>query len=237
MTPDLDVLSLGAGVQSTTLALLAAEGVLPKPDVAIFADTGWEPRAVMDHLARLTDTLTLAGIPVEVVQEGDLRADALDLNKPIKVPAFVKNPDGSQGKQMRSCTDRYKLRPIRAEIRRRLGAEPTAEAVCKGCDGTGERVAPWRAKRGDHTPGLCSVCEGEGVLSRYGPVPAGKWARVWIGMSTDEMERVSDRGPDAEECVHRLPVPRQRGPSRPRGRTGRPRRMLSPYGCTRGDAA
>ncbi len=50
----LRVLSLGAGVQSTTLALMAAHGeVGPMPDCAVFADTGWEPRAVYDHLAWL----------------------------------------------------------------------------------------------------------------------------------------------------------------------------------------
>jgi hypothetical protein len=41
------VLSLGAGVQSTTLALLAAKCEIgPIPDCAIFADTQWEPKAV-----------------------------------------------------------------------------------------------------------------------------------------------------------------------------------------------
>jgi hypothetical protein len=48
----LPVLSLGASVQSTTPALLAAHGVIgPMPDCAIFADTAWEPQAVYDHLA------------------------------------------------------------------------------------------------------------------------------------------------------------------------------------------
>jgi len=42
----LRVLSLGAGVQSTTLALMAAHGEIEPPDCAIFADTQWEPRAV-----------------------------------------------------------------------------------------------------------------------------------------------------------------------------------------------
>ncbi|WP_433894799.1 hypothetical protein [Streptomyces sp. CA-111067] len=51
--PTLRVLSLGAGVQSTRLLLLAAEGRLPKLDAAIFADTGWEPRAVYEHLDRI----------------------------------------------------------------------------------------------------------------------------------------------------------------------------------------
>ena len=49
--PRLRVLSLGAGVQSTTLALMAARrDIDPMPDCAIFADTGWEPEAVYDHL-------------------------------------------------------------------------------------------------------------------------------------------------------------------------------------------
>lgn len=38
----LRALSLGAGVQSTTMALMAAHGEIgPMPDCAIFADTGW----------------------------------------------------------------------------------------------------------------------------------------------------------------------------------------------------
>jgi len=48
----LRALSLGASVQSTTMALMAAHGHIgPMPDCAIFADTGWEPKAVYDHLA------------------------------------------------------------------------------------------------------------------------------------------------------------------------------------------
>lgn len=45
------VLSLGAGVQSTTMLLMAAAGELePLPELAIFADTGWEPATVYEHL-------------------------------------------------------------------------------------------------------------------------------------------------------------------------------------------
>lgn len=48
------VISLGAGVQSTTMALMAAHGEIgPMPDCAIFADTQDEPPEVYDHLAWL----------------------------------------------------------------------------------------------------------------------------------------------------------------------------------------
>jgi len=41
------VLSLGAGVQSATLVLMAAHGIVgAQPDCAIFADTGWQPASV-----------------------------------------------------------------------------------------------------------------------------------------------------------------------------------------------
>jgi hypothetical protein len=48
--PTIRTLSLGAGVQSTTLLLMSLEGMLPKLDCAIFADTGWEPQRVYEHL-------------------------------------------------------------------------------------------------------------------------------------------------------------------------------------------
>lgn len=47
----LHIISLGAGVQSTTVALAAAHGLIePMPIAAIFADVGDEPRAVYEHL-------------------------------------------------------------------------------------------------------------------------------------------------------------------------------------------
>ena len=40
MEKELNIISLGAGVQSSTMALMAAHGELtPQPDYAIFADT------------------------------------------------------------------------------------------------------------------------------------------------------------------------------------------------------
>jgi hypothetical protein len=71
----LRVLSLGAGVQSTTMALMAAHGEIgPMPDCAIFADTGWEPKAVYAHLAWLMSGNALP-FPVHIVSGGDIRAD------------------------------------------------------------------------------------------------------------------------------------------------------------------
>jgi hypothetical protein len=50
--PRVRLLSLGAGVQSTAVLLLACDGAIPPFDAAYFADTGWEPKPVYANLAR-----------------------------------------------------------------------------------------------------------------------------------------------------------------------------------------
>lgn len=72
----IEVLSLGAGVQSTTVLLMSIVGELPKLDHAIFADTGWEPKRVYSHLQWLTGVAEAAGVKVHVVTQGNLKADA-----------------------------------------------------------------------------------------------------------------------------------------------------------------
>lgn len=115
-------LSLGAGVQSSTLLLLAAQGRIVGFDGAIFADTGWEPAVVYRHLDRLAGIAERAGIEVVRVSAGDIRADALDpAHRFASMPLFTLGPNGERGMARRQCTSEYKIKPIKAEVRRRLG--------------------------------------------------------------------------------------------------------------------
>lgn len=69
------IISLGAGVQSSTMALMAAHGeITPMPDCAIFADTQAEPKSVYTWLDWLEKQLPF---PVHRVTRGDLAADGL----------------------------------------------------------------------------------------------------------------------------------------------------------------
>lgn len=78
---DLRVLSLGAGVQSTVMAIMADEGAFgDKPDCAIFADTGWEPKGVYEHLDWLEGVLSY---PVYRVSEGNIREDHIAGTKDV----------------------------------------------------------------------------------------------------------------------------------------------------------
>lgn len=124
--PTLRLLSLGAGVQSTALLILAARGDLPKPDAAIFSDTGWEPKAVYAHLDRLErEVARPAGIPIYRVASGNIRNDALDPgHRFASMPLYIKNKDGGDGMTRRQCTSEYKLKPIKQKTRELLGASP-----------------------------------------------------------------------------------------------------------------
>ncbi len=124
--PKLRVLSLGAGVQSSTLALAAARGdVGPMPDAAIFANTGWEPWRVMRHLAWLQSVLPF---PVHEVSDGNLRQSILDgrekrAGRFASVPWFILQPNGKVGMGRRQCTGHYKIDPVARHIRQLLGVD------------------------------------------------------------------------------------------------------------------
>jgi hypothetical protein len=109
-------------VQSTTVLLLACEGLIPMFDAALFADTGWEPRAVYDQLDRVRRIAAQASIPVRTVSAGHIRRDAVDASRRfVTIPLHVRNPDGSKGMARRQCTGEYKIKPLKAAARELLG--------------------------------------------------------------------------------------------------------------------
>lgn len=119
------IISLGAGVQSSTMALMAAHGdIAPMPTCAIFADTHAEPQAVYEWLNWLEKQLPF---PVYRVTAGSL-TDEIAAKRPrgkfriVNIPAFVKNPDGKMGGLInRSCTRDFKIDPIRRKVREIVG--------------------------------------------------------------------------------------------------------------------
>jgi hypothetical protein len=131
----LRTISLGAGVQSTTMALMAAHGeITPMPDCAIFADTQWEPKAVYKHLDWLCGVLPF---PVHRITAGNIRehllaATTMTSRKPFATaPWHITNPDGSAGLGRRQCTKEFKLEPL-AKIQRELAGYKKGERMPKG---------------------------------------------------------------------------------------------------------
>lgn len=117
------IISLGAGVQSSTMALMAAAGeITPMPIAAIFADTQAEPKSVYTWLDWLSSRLPF---PVQKVTAGNLTkvstmpkisSKSGEAYLPSSIPAFVRNTEGSIGTVLRQCTDKHKLAPLRKAI-------------------------------------------------------------------------------------------------------------------------
>lgn len=194
---DLVALSLGAGVQSTTLALLAVEGVLPKPDVAIFADTGWEPRAVYDHLGRLEVVLNAAGIKVLRVSSGNLREDAINpAHRYASIPYYVRNAPGPCTR----CDGTRSTRIVDTDAVH-LGepVELGEPRTCPRCRGSGEEPPEGMGRRQCTSeyklvPIRRKIREILGATPPdYKRVPSGRVCQQWVGFSTDEVHRANRR--------------------------------------------
>ena len=125
-------LSLGAGVQSSVLALLLSQSDArlmelgySKPDVAIFADTGWEPEYVYLHLSWLEKQLDY---PLIRVSSGDIRTNlrkglTASGHRFVDVPLYLVDENGKKGMLRRQCTNHYKISPIYRRIRKLAGGQ------------------------------------------------------------------------------------------------------------------
>lgn len=131
---DLRIISLGAGVQSSALYLMALDGIIgPMPDYAIFADTQQEPPWVYENVWRLAAE---GGdiIPIIIATAGDI-GDAVRKKcgdapgRFASVPFWVIGEDGKCAPGRRQCTREYKIDVVKHEIRLRLGLKPKQHAT------------------------------------------------------------------------------------------------------------
>lgn len=104
---ELRVISLGWGLQSTTLAVMAALGDIHAVDVAIHADTTHERAATYDYAKRWTPWLEERG--VRVVTVTNKTAEPVDRFGGVYVPAYTP-PSGTINRQ---CTQDWKVSPLR----------------------------------------------------------------------------------------------------------------------------
>ena len=117
------IISLGAGVQSSVLALLSDRGeLMPRADACIFADTQAEPISIYKHLEWLKKEIS---IPIHVVSAGNLTEDILKGQNStgqdfITIPLFSKEGNKVQMGR-RQCTREYKITPIQKKCRELAG--------------------------------------------------------------------------------------------------------------------
>lgn len=125
-------ISLGAGVQSSTMALMAKHGLIkPMPDFAIFADTQSEPKSVYDWLDYLETELPF---PVKRLTKGNLGDYATTVRKSKngnywtggQPPVFAIGDSGVPSPMMRQCTQEFKINVIISHLRKH---KPTTQWI------------------------------------------------------------------------------------------------------------
>lgn len=126
------ILSCGAGMQSTALALMSCENALarrngyaapnrlvPVYDHVIFCDLGMEPSWVMDQVEFIRKACEMAGIPFKVLKTnlyGDFMKNFGE-RRTISIPWWTLGDDGKKSKMPRNCTIDYKVEVISKYIR------------------------------------------------------------------------------------------------------------------------
>ena len=103
---EFNILSLGAGVQSSTVAMLSVEGIIPKYDAWVFADTGWEPQEVYDQLSWLKEKAEEIGTAFYSTMKADVREfSKLRDKRAPSIPVYTRNREtGKVGILRRQCT-------------------------------------------------------------------------------------------------------------------------------------
>ncbi len=125
---DITTLSFGAGVQSTTLAMMIINRdprlveVMGQnlPTDFIFADPGSETKSTYEHVDRVGEIAAGVGITLHKVSKGSLIDEMLSGRK-FTIPAFLKNDVGELGILRRQCTRDYKIEPIHKKLRELMG--------------------------------------------------------------------------------------------------------------------
>jgi len=113
-------LSFGAGVQSSVLLMMAIRGEIERPDHVIFADTGFEPKAVYGQVEWARKQCDKASLPFHIATPPlTMRAEFEAFESGDKKhwdarpPLFVEDlRRGGRSSMQRQCTRRAKIDPI-----------------------------------------------------------------------------------------------------------------------------
>lgn len=124
------ILSCGAGMQSTALALMSCEnkkkGIIHKEvpvyDAVIFCDLGSEPYWVKDQVGFIKGACESVGIPFHII-ESNLYQDYMDnfgTGHVSSIPFWSVDETGKKAKMRRHCTLDYKIALIEKFLRYEL---------------------------------------------------------------------------------------------------------------------
>lgn len=116
------ILSLGWGVQSWTLAAMAALGDIEPIAAAVHSDTTWERGKTYEFAAMMTPWLEERGVRVATVTAYDRE---LGETATVDIPAYTIDETGDIfGQLRRQCTQDWKISPLRRWLQANRNGEP-----------------------------------------------------------------------------------------------------------------
>ena len=134
-----DIGNTSGGIQSTAMFWAAILGILPRPDAFIFADTGWERSSSYQTIQELIKVADGEGIPFHVVNNGNVRTQAIESGNAkstygdwrdedgygfLKMPVYTIDQLGNRPRMShKQCTTDFKIRPIRKFLREQYGMQ------------------------------------------------------------------------------------------------------------------
>lgn len=111
------VWSCGGGVESTAIAALIYSGVLPKPDIALMTDCGYERKSTWDHVyGTLKPKLAEVGVDLKIVKTTDYSNSNIFDGDHLLLPAYS-NAGGKRVKFHTHCNSDWKLRVAKRFLR------------------------------------------------------------------------------------------------------------------------
>jgi hypothetical protein len=126
----LKILSCGAGMQSTALALMSCENkskgiihqLVPIYDAIIFCDLGKEPHWVYYQVKFIMNACDQVGIPFYILDTHlyDDYVNNFGKSRVVSIPFWTVDEEGKKGKMMRNCTLDYKINAIQKFVRHEL---------------------------------------------------------------------------------------------------------------------
>jgi len=104
------VWSSGGGIQSTAIAVLICQGILPKPDLALMVDCGYESAQTYDYIREITiPRMAEAGVTFHLVpSKRYVSVDLMSRDGHCNLPAFRMNQDGSVSHLTTHCNGVWK---------------------------------------------------------------------------------------------------------------------------------
>ena len=135
------IISLGWGVQSTALAVMAALGDIEPVDYAVHADTTHERTDTYTYAEKWTHWLEDRGLKVVTVKPD--YSGVINTRGFLSIPAYTETQEG--GRIKRQCTSDWKITPVRRWTRANHNGEPVEQLLGISLDEV-QRMKPSNVK-------------------------------------------------------------------------------------------